>query len=61
MSTITEIPGRIFSTEKANILADKLNATDEDGFTYNVEVNPMNAETAIIRVYDFDDNYIGIL
>lgn len=62
MSVLIPMSNQIFSQEKAVEIAAKLNADKEDDWTYIVENNPeKNAKTAIIRIYDCDNEYVGLL
>lgn len=62
MPVLIPMPNQIFSQEKAVKIAAKLNADKEDDWIYIVENNPeKDAKTAIIRIYDCDNEYVGLL
>jgi hypothetical protein len=55
---------KIFNNiEKAKSLAEELNKSDEEGWTYIVSTNPdpNGPKTAIIKIFDADGEFISKL
>ncbi len=63
MGIIAPMPNNIFDQDKAAELAAELNAKDEDGWIYTVVNNPdtNGPKTAIIKIYDEDGHFVGLL